>query len=42
MAFRGQHWALAPARVLAEEPGVRPAWRGKLEPASRVGGGSFC
>lgn len=34
----GAALALAPAWVLAKERGGRPAWRGKLEPARRVGG----
>lgn len=34
----GAALALAPAWVPAKERGGRPAWRGKLEPARRVGG----
>lgn len=37
VAFVGRHRALTPAWVLAKEPSGRPAWRGKLEPARRVG-----
>lgn len=37
VAFVGRHGALTPAWVLAKEPSGRPAWRGKLEPAQRVG-----